>query len=292
MTTPIWDNGSVSAVLPDPEASLVAACIQLNSGDDVAANLARTESLLQQAASRGAQLVLLPENFALMAENDASKHHFSHHQAQSTIIRLGQLSHRLKLWIIAGSLITPIAKSDKLHNTSMVFAPNGNCTAQYHKIHLFDAALPGQEEHRESRLFDAGKAPVQTNINGWSIGLSICFDIRFPILFQQYRKNGCRLLTIPAAFTATTGIDHWMALLKARAIETQCFVLAAAQNGSHPGNRKTWGHSMIIDPWGNVLAEIQQDEGVICAVLNRDELEQVRHAIPMHTPTCTTDSNR
>ncbi|MDX8413089.1 MAG: carbon-nitrogen hydrolase family protein [Mariprofundales bacterium] len=265
--------------------NLVAACIQLNSGSVVSANMARTETLLQQAADQGAQLALLPENFALMSSDDASKHHFSKHQAQAVTAQIKGLACRLNMWIVAGSMITPIANSDRLHNSSIVFSPDGTCTAQYHKNHLFDAVLDDKDSYQESHLFCAGEHPAHTYIEGWSVGLSICFDLRFPQLFQHYRNHGCQILTLPAAFAATTGVHHWMPLLQARAIETQCYILAAAQWGRHSGNRTTWGHSMIIDPWGEIIAKLPQEEGVICATLRMEQLAQVRRAIPMQSPS-------
>ena len=278
---------SVSAALPEPESDLVAACVQLNSGDDVAANLQRTDTLIRQAADRGAQLVLLPENFALMSSSDDAKRRFAHQQLPTAISHLEQLAKRLGLWIIAGSLLTPDRESNRLRNSALLFSPQGECRVRYHKMHLFDATLAGRERYQESHLCRAGERPVQVAVQGWTIGLAICFDLRFPSLFQHYRSHGCHILTIPAAFTATTGRDHWQPLLQARAIETQCFVLAAAQTGPHPGGRATWGHTMIIDPWGRILTELPEGEGIVHATLHPGLLTEVRQAIPMEVPACT-----
>ncbi|MDX8408563.1 MAG: carbon-nitrogen hydrolase family protein [Mariprofundales bacterium] len=266
---------------------LIAACIQLNSGDDVAANLKQAESLIAQAAESGTQLVQLPENFALMGENIAQKREFPTKYGAEVVAFLTSQAEKHRMWIIAGSILVS-TKQGRLRNRCLVINPTGNITASYDKIHLFDAA-PGKESYRESALIEGGDTPVVVDILGWRIGLSICFDLRFPALFSYYRRAGCDLLSIPAAFTHTTGRDHWQPLLQARAIETQCYLLAAAQCGHHPGQRRTWGHSMVVDPWGNVMAQLENKPGVILHTLHRDRITAVRQQIPIQEGTDDPD---
>ncbi len=263
---------------------LTTACIQLNSGDDVPANLKQAETLIAQAAKNGAQLIQLPENFAFMGEEIAQKRAFPAKQGSKVAHFIVTQADKHRVWIIAGSILSAAKKTDQLRNRCLVVNPEGWIIACYDKIHLFDAS-PGKERYRESDLIEAGDTPVVVDIAGWRLGLSICFDLRFPALFAHYRQAGCDLLSIPAAFTHTTGSDHWQPLLQARAIETQCYILAATQCDHHPGQRHTWGHSMILDPWGSVMAQMEDKPGVILHKLRRDRITAVRQQIPMQGET-------
>jgi len=260
--------------------SLRVACVQMNSGDSVAANLLRAGELLQQAAQQGARLALLPENFAFMGAGDAVKRAAAETEEDSLAIAfLAGESARLHISIIGGSVLLKDNGNERLRNTSIVFSAEGKRLASYDKIYLFDVDLDG-ETYRESDLIQPGSAPKEINAEGWQIGLSICYDIRFPELYRRYSAASCELLAIPSAFTVPTGRAHWETLLRARAIENQCYVLAAGQWGVHPGGRRTWGHSMIVDPWGEVMAMQEEGEGVIVADLSRVRLQSVRRQLP------------
>ncbi|MDQ6986792.1 MAG: nitrilase-related carbon-nitrogen hydrolase, partial [Mariprofundaceae bacterium] len=171
-----------------------------------------------------------------------------------------------------------------------VFAPDGSRIGGYDKMHLFDVDVDG-ESYRESDVFRAGKEPASFKAEDWLVGLSICYDVRFPELYRHYSASGCNMLTVPSAFTVPTGRAHWQTLLRARAIENQCYVLAAGQCGMHPGGRRTWGHSMIIDPWGEVMAQSQEREGVIAADLSKELLHSIRNQFPIRNE-CQEGSRR
>ena len=257
------------------------ACIQMNSVDQVSSNLLRAEALLQQAAGKGAKLALLPENFAFMGANDAAKRRVVESEEDSHVLDfLGKQAAGLGMSIVGGSVLLKDASGERLRNTSVVFSASGERLAAYDKIHLFDADLDG-ESYRESDLIRPGDAPGKVNAAGWEIGLSVCYDLRFPELYRYYSANGCEMLTIPSAFTVPTGRAHWETLLRARAIENQCYVLAAGQWGVHPGGRRTWGHSMIVDPWGEVMALQEEGEGVVFADLSRRHLQSIRRQFPV-----------
>ena len=255
------------------------ACIQLSSGPDQAANLARTELWLAEAKGRGARLAVLPENFALMGVPDAEKRAAAESQAESKVLAfLSRQAARHDMAIIGGSVLLK-AEGGKLRNACPAFDATGRLVAIYDKIHLFDVDVGG-ELYRESAIVQPGERPVMAELGGFNTGLSICYDLRFPELYRRYASLGCDLIGVVAAFTEATGRAHWQPLLRARAIENQSYLLASAQWGRHADNRHTWGHSMIIDPWGEVLAELAEGEGVIAATLSADRLHSVRHSLP------------
>ncbi len=259
---------------------LRAACIQMNSVGHVAVNLLRAGELLQQAAEQGARLVLLPENFAFMGDDDAARRAVAEMEEASHVLAfLGEQAARLHMSIIGGSVLLRDSGSERLRNTSVAFSADGERLASYDKMHLFDVDLDG-ESYRESDLIRPGDAPIKTKAEDWKVGLSICYDIRFPELYRHYSAAGCELLAIPSAFTVPTGKAHWKTLLRARAIENQCYVLAAGQWGAHPGGRRTWGHSMIVGPWGEVMATLDEGDGVIIADLSRIHLQAIRSQLP------------
>jgi len=249
------------------------------SGTDRDANLATAASLLARASQQGAGIALLPENFTFMGGSEADKKRIAEDQSNSTILRfLSEQAVLHQMTIIGGSLLLH-GQNGRLRNACPAFDAAGSQLAMYDKIHLFDMDYQG-ESYRESSLIEAGDRPTVIQSGEFSFGLSICYDLRFPELYRAYADDGCDVLCNVAAFTATTGRAHWQTLLKARAIENQSYMLAAAQWGIHPDGRETWGHSMIIDPWGEVLDELSEGEGVVIAELTKTRLDLVRQSLP------------
>ena len=261
-----------------------AACVQMCSGDDVSANLAVAGCRLEEAAAAGARLAVLPENFSFMHPDDGVKRRVAAEIVPAVVLPfLAEAAARHAMFVVGGSVLLTGA-GGKLRNASPVFGPDGSWLANYDKIHLFDADF-SDEHYQESALIEAGAAPVALDVDDWRLGLSICYDLRFPELYRRYAADGCQILSIPASFASTTGADHWQVLLRARAIENQAYVLAPAQAGTHPGARKTWGHSLIVDPWGTVVAQADGGPDVegtlIVAELDRAHLERVRRQLPV-----------
>lgn len=260
------------------------AAIQMVSGTDLANNLATARRLLERAAQGGAQLAVLPEYFCLMGQRDSDKLAIAEQPNQGPIQTMLQSAARdLGLWVVGGTL--PMATPDPLHvtNTTLVFSPQGLQVARYDKVHLFRFDN-GRERYDESAVLVRGSKPVAFDLdlttqagNPLRVGLSVCYDLRFP---ELYRLLGADLLIVPAAFTHTTGQAHWEVLLRARAIENQAYVLASAQGGAHSNGRRTWGQSMVIDPWGQVLASQAHGEGVVLAELDLKMMEQARSNLP------------
>ena len=259
-----------------------AAVIQMNSGADVAANLAQAKALVEQAAAAGAALVALPENCAFMGAHERDKLLHAEPDGAGPIQQFfAELAARLQLWLLAGTL--PItADAEHVYAASCLYVPDGSRAARYDKIHLFDVDAGGGEVYRESRHIAAGVPQPQTVETPLGrLGLSVCYDLRFPELFRAQAAAGATLLSVPAAFTAKTGAVHWHPLLLARAVENQCFVLAPGQCGTHPGGRRTHGHSLILGPWGETLAEVTHDEpGFAVAEIDLAQLDAVRQRFP------------
>ncbi|PZP33775.1 MAG: acyltransferase [Roseateles depolymerans] len=254
----------------------VAAC-QMVSGPDVAANLATARRLLEQAAAAGARLAALPEYFCLIGQHDRDKLAIAEPLGDGPMqAMLAAAARDLGLWVLGGTLPLRGDAPDRVRNATLVFAPSGERVARYDKIHLF-AFDNGRESYDEGRVLEAGSTPAAFDADGLRVGLSVCYDLRFPELYRGY---GADLLAVPAAFTYTTGEKHWELLLRARAVENQCYVIAPAQGGTHPNGRRTWGHSMIVDPWGEVLAVRPEGEGVVLAELDTARLAQVRQQLP------------
>ncbi|MFG6412573.1 carbon-nitrogen hydrolase family protein [Roseateles sp. DC23W] len=258
------------------------AALQMVSGTDLAANLATARRLLESAAAQGARLAALPEYFCLMGHQDSDKLAFAETPGDGPIQAMLSLAAReLGLWVIGGTLPIRADTPGRARNTTLVFSPAGEVVARYDKIHLF-AYDNGRESYDEARVLEAGSQPTafdaQVDDVRLRTGLSVCYDLRFPELFRTY--NPCDLLAVPAAFTYTTGEKHWELLLRARAVENQCYVIAPAQGGRHENGRRTWGHSMIVDPWGEVLAVLPEGEGVTLAELDAQRLAQVRQQLP------------
>ncbi|UWZ78099.1 carbon-nitrogen hydrolase family protein [Geoalkalibacter halelectricus] len=262
------------------------ACLQLSSGDRVEANLAVVSALLDEAAAKGAKLALLPEMFAFFHPDDDRKRHFAEVLARQVVLPfLADQARRHALTLIGGSLLLP-GEGELLRNTCVVFSADGEQVALYDKIHLFDGDLPDRSYHESARI-QPGSQPVVLDLEDWLVGLSICYDLRFPELYRHYAALGAQLLCIPSAFTVPTGQAHWELLLRARAVENQAYVLAAAQIGRHPGGRETFGHSMIVDPWGLVVAQATNQratEGeVVLADIDLQRVHQVRKQLPALT---------
>jgi deaminated glutathione amidase len=270
------------------------AAIQMVSGSDLSANLAEAKGLLQAAAQAGAELVVLPEYFCLMGRHDADKLAIQEPFGNGPIQQfLSDSARELGLWLVAGTLPISALSSlpagaqpgSRVFNSSLVYAPSGECAARYDKMHLFRFDN-GVERYDESLVLAAGQQPATFDVasadgHSWRIGLSVCYDLRFAELYRHYAQQGAHLMLVPAAFTYTTGQDHWALLLRARAIENLSFVVAAAQGGLHDNQRRTWGHAMLVDPWGKVLAErAQEGPGVVMADLSWDLMQQCRSRLP------------
>jgi predicted amidohydrolase len=268
---------------------LCAAVVQLNSQDDVAANLGRVAHWVGEAAKAGAKLVALPENFAFMGEEEAKRGAAEDLSAGAgargpILTALTALAKKHGVFLVGGGMPEKSGDPDRPFNTSVLLTPDGEVAAKYRKIHLFDVDLPDGTKLEESRATGRGEVEaaggVLTDVGGALLGMTICYDLRFPELYRALVTRGARIVTVPAAFTVTTGKDHWHVLLRARAIEDQVFVLAPAQSGKHPRGRQTYGKSLIVDPWGDVLAQCGEGEGFALARLDFAAQDRVRASLP------------
>jgi nitrilase len=261
------------------------AAIQMVSTGILSENLSQAGALLEQAARDGAELAVLPEYFCLIGQHDADKLAIQEPFGSGPIQQfLADTARTLGLWLVGGTLPLSASRADRVYNSSLVFNPKGDCVARYDKIHLFRFDN-GTEAYDESRVLDRGEHPTRFALpskdgHQWQIGLSVCYDLRFAELYRTYAREGVDLILVPSAFTHTTGQAHWEILLRARAIENLTFVAAAAQGGVHPNGRRTWGQSLLIDPWGEVLAQRAQEPGVVCAELSAASLVQRRSQLP------------
>lgn len=257
-----------------------AACIQLNNKDDLEQNLATADGFIRAAVSDGASLILTPENSCRMCHPVTKKLARAEEEGENKALAFYRaLAKELGVEIIIGSLVIKVGKR-KLVNRSYVIGADGAILSHYDKIHLFDVDLPNGERYRESAVIQAGDRAVVAQSQIAKIGLSICYDIRFPHLYRDMAKEGAQILSIPAAFSMPTGEAHWETLLRARAIETGSFVLAAGQEGIHDGGRECWGHSRIIGPWGDIRAGIDTGAGYIIAEIDLEEVSAARASIP------------
>jgi predicted amidohydrolase len=254
--------------------------VQLRSGRNVDANLAMAERLIRDAARGGAVYIQTPENTAVMELEPERLFAAIQPEAESVALsRFKSLAAELSVWLHIGSLAVKLGP-DRVANRSYLIAPSGEIAARYDKLHLFDVDLAGGESYRESRLYQCGDKAVVAELPFGRLGLSICYDLRFPALYRALATAGAQAIAIPSAFTKQTGEAHWSVLLRARAIENGAFVLAASQGGLHENGRSTYGHSMVVSPWGEVLAEAGSDPGVIFADLDLKESEAARARIP------------
>lgn len=259
------------------------AAIQLSSGAAVPRNLQIIDGLLDDAASRGVLLAFLPENLAIMGAQDTAK--LAHAEAPGSGPLqefLADAARRYRLWIVAGSIPLRSTEAGKCYGASLVYDPAGVASPIYRKIHLFDVDLPaGDESYRESATMASGDKLVVVPTPVGPLGLSICYDLRFPEHYRRLVELGATVFSVPAAFTATTGAAHWHSLLRARAIENLAYVVAAGQYGSHPGGRTTYGHSMIVDPWGQVIAERESGDAVVEAEIDPALPAKLRTEFPV-----------
>ncbi len=264
------------------KAQLSVAAVQLNSQADVPENLERARSLVRLAASRGAELVVLPENFAFFGA-DTDKRSLAEglaDNASSIVHALADMARESSVFLVGGGFPERSPDAQRPHNTLLVVGPDGSQLAAYRKMHLFDVELGQAGSYSESAATTPGSSAVVVDVAGFRLGLSICYDLRFPELYRSLSEQGAEVLLVPAAFTLHTGKDHWQVLLRSRAIEAQAFVVAAAQHGAHPGGRQTYGHSMVVDPWGTVIAQASDGTGLALALLERSQLESIRRALP------------
>ena len=265
------------------------AAIQMVSGCAVGPNLVRAQDLLAQAAAAGAELAVLPEYFCLLGRQDTDKLAQQEAPGQGPIQQaLSDAARTLGMWVVGGTL--PLrdepgpAPAARVRNTCLVFAPDGSTVARYDKIHLFRFDN-GRERYDESRVLDPGRVPAVFDLPSrdghvWRVGLSVCYDLRFPELYRTLAAQGADLLLVPSAFTWTTGQAHWELLLRARAVENLAWVVAPAQGGAHENGRRTWGHSAIVDPWGTVLACQPEGEAVVLAELDAGRTRACRQQLP------------
>ena len=263
-------------------ADLKIASIQMVSTPDLRENLSAASRLIAAATTEGAQLAVLPEYFCLMGLKDTDKVRARESIGNGPIQeQLSDIAKQNNIYLVAGTIPLEAKDPNKVLNTTLVFNPAGEQISRYDKIHLFGFQT-ATERYQESETIEAGNEPGLLKIsiggNDWTFGLSICYDLRFPELYRALGQVDCHI--IPAAFTYTTGKDHWEILLRARAIENQCYVLASAQGGIHQNRRRTWGNSMLIDPWGSILANLPEGEGFISGVLCKDKLNEVRSKLP------------
>lgn len=259
----------------------LVACVQMHSTNQVGANLERVRLRIKEAVERGAEIVMLPEDFALLAEREEEKRELSVGDLRRIEDTVREEAIRHSIHLLAGGYPERL-ESGKLANKSTLFSPKGEEIAAYRKLHLFDADPPGATPIRESANIEAGRDIVVAHTDLCILGLSICYDLRFPELYRALALAGADILTVPAAFTLTTGKDHWQVLLQARAIENQCYLAAPAQWGKHSATRHSFGKAMIIDPWGTIVACASEGEGVIVAEIDLSYLHKVRQIVPCH----------
>jgi predicted amidohydrolase len=260
--------------------SYLAAAVQMNSLPDLSKNLAQAEDLIDLAVKQGAELVCLPENFSFLGDEE-EKLAQAETIAQSSEKFLKTMAQRYQITLLGGGFPVP-SETGKVYNTALLIGPSGEELSRYQKVHLFDVNLPDGNTYQESKTVLAGiqLPPVYPSKEFGHLGLSVCYDVRFPELYRHLSQMGAEVLIIPAAFTAYTGKDHWQVLLQARAIENTCYVIAPAQTGKHFGIRQSHGHAMIIDPWGIVLSDADDKPGVAIAAISPTRIEQVRRQMP------------
>lgn len=264
----------------DSPASVRVALVQVNAGPEILPNLDQAGIFVRQAVAGGAQLVCLPENVSLMTQGrEKILARVKPETEHPGVPFFRDLARETGAWIMTGTLGC-LLPDGRVANRAFVISPAGEITARYDKIHMFDVDLAGGETYRESATYRPGEQAVVAATPWGGLGLSICYDVRFAYLYRALAKAGASIITVPAAFTVPTGRAHWHVLLRARAIETGCFVLAPAQTGTHDGGRGTYGHSVIISPWGEVLADAGEEPGVILADLDLSKVEEARRMVP------------
>lgn len=254
------------------------AALQMVSSPDIMENLQHAAELIESAALAGATLISLPEYFCFMGHSDTDKWAMKEAEGDGPIQRfMAAQAQRHNIWLAGGTLPLSAPSDDRVFNTALVWGPDGQQRARYDKIHLFKFS-GGREAYDESNAIRPGTQPVSLDIRGAKVGLSVCYDLRFPELYRAMPQPD--LILVPAAFTYTTGRAHWELLLRARAVENQCYVLAAAQGGVHKNGRRTWGHSMLIDPWGEIVDVLEEGAGVVRGTIDPLRLAEVRKSLP------------
>jgi deaminated glutathione amidase len=262
---------------------LRVAAVQMSSQDDIAVNLSRAATLVARAADAGAELVLLPENFAYFGAEEGKRslaEPVGDEPAGPILQAVAEAARSAGAHVIAGGIPERAPDADRPFNSCVVVSPAGKVVAKYRKVHLFDVEVGDGHRYCESASTSPGDGAVSVVIAGFTVGLSVCYDVRFPELYRKLAQAGADVLVVPAAFTLATGKDHWHVLLRARAIESQAYVVAAAQWGTHPRGRRTYGKSLIADPWGDVVAQCPEGEGIAVADVERAYLAKVRTTLP------------
>jgi predicted amidohydrolase len=259
------------------------AVVQLNAQDVVEENLGQVQHWVGQAAAAGAKLIALPENFAFFGE-EAQKRDIAEQLDGAfpgpILTALAASATQHGVWIVGGGMPERSEDVARPYNTSVLVDPKGNVAATYRKVHLFDVSLADGTSYRESAATSPGSEPVTAEVLGVGVGLTVCYDVRFPELYRKLVDQGARIVTVPAAFTLTTGKDHWHVLLRARAIENQVYLMAPAQHGKHPRGRQTFGKSIVVDPWGEIIAQCSEGEGFATAEVDFTYQDRVRTALP------------
>ncbi|MBD8877218.1 carbon-nitrogen hydrolase family protein [Roseibium polysiphoniae] len=262
-------------------SEFTAACVQLRCGKSVVANLEQSEGLIREAAGAGAHYIQTPEmTNVLVRSRDELFERIGSEDADLTVARFKAIADELKVWIHAGSLAI-LLPDGKVANRGLLISPEGRIAARYDKIHMFDVDLPNGESWRESATYEPGSKTLLADLPWIKMGMAVCYDVRFPAIFRTQARMGAGLLTMPAAFTRQTGEAHWHVLQRARAIENGAYVVSAAQGGLHEDGRETYGHSLMVDPWGRVIGEIDGDQpGFVTAVIRPEEVAKARQRIP------------
>lgn len=264
-------------------SKVMCAAVQMASSPNVGANLLEAGRLIEKAAAEGARLVVLPENFAMMGMHDADKLAAAEQDGSGPIQDfLAKAAERFKLWLVGGTLPIRVEGKNVVRASCLVYDDQGRRAGRYDKIHLFDVDVPGtSESYRESATIEAGDRSLIVDTPFGKLGIAICYDLRFPEQFRQMAETGLDVLAVPSAFTARTGAAHWELLVRARSVENLCYTIASDQGGFHVNGRETYGHSMIVDPWGNTLAFLPTGAGVVCAEIDPERLSKVRTAFPV-----------
>lgn len=262
------------------DGSLRAACLQMNSGNDFAANLATYDTMTREAAAAGAKLILSPEYFLMMdGTGRVMREAALDEQGEPALSRIIALARELEVWLLAGSL-TLKSGEGRMCNRSVLVSAGGQVVAMYDKIHMFDATLPNGTVIRESSAYRPGERAVLAQTPWGALGMTVCYDLRFPGLFRVLAQSGAALISVPSSFQRQTGRAHWYSLLRARAIENECFILAPAMCGDHPGNRQSYGHTLVVDPWGEIIAEGGESPEIVYAEIEPLRVAKVRGMIP------------
>ncbi len=264
--------------------TFTAACIQMTSGPAIETNVAAASDLVRRARERGADLIMTPEVSDMIEPKRAMALDKARPEGEHAMVAaFRELARETSAWLLLGSVVVRDKNAERLSNRSFLISPQGEIAVRYDKIHMFDVDLPTGERHRESQAYKPGDKAVVAELPWGRLGMSVCYDLRFPHLYRALAKAGADFLAVPSAFTVPTGRAHWHVLLRARAIENGCFVFAPAQWGEHGGGRRTFGHTLIVTPWGEIVAEAEDGVGVITAAIDPGKVAEARRAIPSLT---------